>query len=387
MEGLSGKRILFVVTKSNWGGAQVYVYKLACRFKEAGAIVSVALGGTGLPGSDTGLLAARLTEAGIPFHVIPSFVREISFKEELGAFRGLRELIRRERLDVLHLNSGKAGLLGALAGRLERIPRIVFTAHGWAHRESRSIVWRMVVWKGAWFTVLLCHAVIVLSELDRKAAPALLRKRKIHIVRNGAAVGSLHTREEARRFLAPTIPELERLPKWVLMTAELTRNKGVDLAIRAFAGVSTNLDDTALVVVGEGEDHAELTKLIADYRLQKRAFLLGFVPDAAKYLVAGNVFVLPSRKEGLPFVLLEAGLASLPVIASRVGGVPEIVDHEKSGLLIRTGDVDGLADSMTRLLTNPDEAHALGEELNKVVRERFSEEDMLSGTASIYLKK
>jgi glycosyltransferase involved in cell wall biosynthesis len=161
----------------------------------------------------------------------------------------------------------------------------------------------------------------------------------------------------------------------------------VDLAIRAFAGVSTNVDDAALVLVGEGEEHQSLLKLISTYGLEKRVFLLGFVPDVRQYLAAADVFLMPSRKEGMPFGLLEAGRAGLPVIAARVGGIPEVVEHGQNGLLIRPNDIDGLADAMTRLLTDREEAMRLGAELKKTVAGKFSEEEMLRQTTSVYIKE
>lgn len=385
MVDLKGKRILFAITKSNWGGAQSYVFALATRCAREGANVAVALGGTGLPGSDTGLLAARLREEGIRTRIVPALGREISPLHELKALKDLRDFLKEERPDVLHLNSPKAGALGALAGRLARVPRIIYTVHGWPHREPRPLLWKGVVRGASWITVLLCHAVIVVSELDYETSPALFLKRRIHVIHNGVPQIAYFSRDEARRFLAPAIPELARLPKWLLMTAELTRNKGIDIAIRAFAGVSTNIDDAALVIVGEGEDHAALLDLIDAYHLKQRVFLLGFVPEARTYLSAGTVFLLPSRKEGLPLVLLEAGLAALPVIASRTGGVPEIVEHGRSGLLVRPEDVDGLADAITRLLLDPDEARFLGTELREKVAKHFSEEEMLRKTAGLYV--
>lgn len=386
MSSLSGRKILFVVTKSNWGGAQSYVYTFAKHAQEQGADVAVALGGTGRAGADTGMLAARLAEAGIRILIVPSFVRELSFFREWRALRELFTIIRREKPDVLHLNSSKAGGIGALAGRIAGVKRIVFTVHGWAHRETRSFLWKVLVWKASWLTILLSHAVIVVSELDYRTAPVLFSRRKLHLIYNGVTEFPLKAREEARRFLAPAIPDLARCSKWILIPAELTRNKGIDIAIHSFAGVSTNVDDAALVIVGEGGEREQLVQLIGSYRLEKRAFLLGFVPDIRQYLNAADIFLMPSRKEGLPLALLEAGHAALPVIAGNVGGIPEVIGHGKNGLLIAPDDIDALADALTRLLTNRAEAEKLGKELQKTVRENFSEEEMLTKTAALYLQ-
>jgi len=384
MDSLSGKRILFVITKSNWGGAQSYVYTLARHCRAEGADVAVALGGTGRPGSETGMLAARLAESDIRTLSIPSLVRDISFFREWEVLKELRELIREERPDVLHLNSSKVGGIGAVAGRLEKVKRIVFTAHGWPHREPRNALMRAFIWAASWATVALSHAVIAVSETDLKTAPALFFKKKVTLVHNGMQEFALKSREEARRFLAPSLPDLAKCKEWIFLPAELTKNKGIDIAIRAFAGVQTNVDTAALVITGEGEEHGTLARLIDSYGMQKRAFLLGFVPDVRHYLAAADIFLMPSRKEGFPLALLEAGHAGLPSIATNVGGIPEIIEHEKSGLLVRPDDVDGLADALTRLLLNPDEAKKFGAALQSTVRKKFSEDEMLKRTVSLY---
>lgn len=384
MENLSGKKILFVITKSNWGGAQSYVYTLATESQQRGADVAVALGGTGRPGSETGMLASRLTHAGIRVLTIPSLARDISLFKEWQVLKELRFYIREERPDILHLNSSKIGGLGALAGRLENVKKIVFTAHGWPHREPRGALARLLIWLLSWATVRFAHIVIAVSEVDLKTAPALFAKKKIVLIHNGIRDFPRISREEARRFLAPSLPDLTVCKEWIFIPAELTRNKGIDIAIRAFAGVRTNIDTAALVIAGEGEEHGALARLIDSYGLQKRAFLLGFVPDVRQYLAAADLYLMPSRKEGLPLALLEAGHAGLPAIATKVGGIPEIITHEKEGLLIRPDDVDGLADAMTRLLLNPEEAKTFGENLLAKVHETFSEEEMLEKTFALY---
>lgn len=384
MERIEGRKILFVITKSNWGGAQSYVHTLAEHCRAEGAAVAVALGGTGRPGSETGMLAARLAACGIRVLPIPSLGRDISLLKEFQVLKELRACIREEAPDVLHLNSSKVGGIGALAGRLEHVKRIVFTAHGWPHREPRHLLARVLIWKLSWITVWLSHVVIAVSETDLRTAPALFLRSKLRLVHNGVKQFPLKTREEARSFLAPSLPDLAKCREWILVPAELTRNKGIDIAVRAFAGIRTNIDTAALVIVGEGEEHGALARLIDSYGMQKRAFMLGFVPEVRQCFAAADIFLMPSRKEGLPLALLEAASAGLPAVATNVGGIPEVIEHEKNGLLIKPDDVDGLADALTRLLLNPEEARAFGEALEEKVSTSFSEEEMLRKTLALY---
>ncbi|MFZ2500762.1 MAG: glycosyltransferase, partial [Minisyncoccia bacterium] len=163
---LANKKVLFVITKSNWGGAQSYVYTLATRLKDTGADVAVVLGGTGEAGSESGLLAERLQEAGIRTLFLKSFMRDISLIREFKALRELIYILKSERPDVVHLNSSKAGGLGAVAARLTGVPRIVFTAHGWPFWEPRNFVAQKLIYFFSWITVMFSHAVITISDYD-----------------------------------------------------------------------------------------------------------------------------------------------------------------------------------------------------------------------------
>src|SRR5689334_9727685 len=115
------KKILFVITKANWGGAQRYVYDLATAARERGADVAVAFG-------TDGLLHTKLEEAGIRTLVLPHLTRDINLRAEWESFKALRALIKEERPDIVHVNSSKAGLT-LIAARLEKVPQIIFTAH------------------------------------------------------------------------------------------------------------------------------------------------------------------------------------------------------------------------------------------------------------------
>src|SRR3989344_3452956 len=166
MTTIVGKKILFVITKSNWGGAQTYVFRLAKSMREAGADVAGGLGGTGLPGAEAGMLKKKLAAESIRTLFLKSFARDISILREFHAFGELMRTIQKERPDILHVNSSKAGGLGALAGRLVGVPRVVFTAHGFPHREPRPFFARVLIWILSWLTITFSHKVIAVSVSD-----------------------------------------------------------------------------------------------------------------------------------------------------------------------------------------------------------------------------
>jgi glycosyltransferase involved in cell wall biosynthesis len=315
MHHLEGKKVLFVITKSNWGGAQVYVYTLATNLKKQGVEVVVALGGTGKKSATQGLLAERLTETGVRTIFIQSLTRDVSVFREFRVLNELIRIIKVERPNVLHLNSSKAGGMGALAGRLCGVHNIIFTAHGWAFRERRSPIARALIWLASWATVLLSHNVIVVSKKDYGDAPVLFSRRKISMIHNGIGMPlQLGSGEIIRKafpagaHITGTIGELNKNKNQIALIEEARKNPLMFVAI-----------------VGEGETRAMLEAKIREYGLSDRVKLFGFSP-ARDVLKGFDEFALPSLKEGLPYVLLEARAAGLPIRANRVGGVSEILD-------------------------------------------------------------
>ena len=369
------KRILYVITKASWGGAQRYVYDLALASKSAGYEVSVAYG-------EPGQLAERLATADIRTIRVASLVRDIKSGSDSRAFAELRRVIREARPDVIHLNSSKAAGLGALAARLEGVPRIIYTAHGWAFNEARPFYQRLLLRMAAEATIYLAHETICVSAaIKRDISPIAFAGHKLAVIRNGiecAAPGML--RAEARHALLPG----HESARWVGMVSELHPTKRVDDAIDAFVAVAAKHPEAILVVVGEGERRQNLERMIAERGLAERVFLLGFVADAAQYLQAFDVFLHTALSEALGYVILEAGCARLPVVATNVGGIPEILENGVSGILVPARSPVAIAAALDTMLRDPAHAEQLGERLHaKVVRE-FSQVEMIRKTLERY---
>lgn len=381
---LSGKKVLYAITKSNGGGAQAYVQMLAESARAAGAEVAVLAGGADGKGGAPGLLFDELQRAGIRTVRLSEIQRDLGIGSEWRAFKELRNVLAAERPDVLHLNSSKMGFLGGIAGRLAGVKRILFTAHGWPHKEQRPLLWKTMAWFGSWCTIVLCHKVICVSESDLRDSPTLFFRDKLALVRNGVADVPLKSREEARAALIAHAPDLAQHTPWLLMNAELHPNKGAATAIRAVAELAPRHPGIALIVCGEGQERNRLTELALELGVASRVFLLGFVPHARELLRAADVYLMPSRKEGLPLALLEAGLASLPVVASKIGGIPEvIVDHE-NGLFMPRGNTHILAQAIAFYVNNPETAAQYGAQLRQKVLANFSEDEMAEKTFALY---
>lgn len=301
-------KILYVITKANWGGAQRYVFDLATAAKEQGHQVVVAHGGSGL-------MKDALDKAGIPTVSIPGLVRDVG-GSDIGAFFALKNILSKEKPDVLHLNSSKAAAFGALAGRLLGIKRIVFTSHGWAFREKRSFPSRIVIWLVSWFTALCSHVVITVSDSELTFAKHMpfVGKKSVRVY-NGV---DLNMQFGTGEIIRTSFPAGVKITGTV---GELTKNKNQIALIE-----QAKRDPSMYVaIVGEGELRPMLEAKIREYNLQDRVKLFGF-QRAAEVLKGFDVFALPSIKEGLAYVVLEARVAGLPIVANRIGGVGEAMD-------------------------------------------------------------
>lgn len=385
----NAKKILYVITKANWGGAQHYVYDMALAMRERGYAVTVAHG-------TEGPLVEKLAEAGIRTLPLPGVERDVamfdtsrsgfrpgaifsSVGREIHVLKMLVRLFKEERPDILNLNSSKIGGLGALAGRFAKIPRIIFTAHGWAFNERRPW-WQKVVFHALYaVTLWLSHKTIAVSEGIRRDMQ-WLPGGKMTVVKHGMDAPDFIARAKARTALLSEHKD----SFWIGMTAELHPTKRVEDAIDALAELNGVRPDAILVVMGDGELKSWLQERIAYWKLEKRVFLLGFVPEASRFLKAFDMFLMPSRTEALGLALVEAGYAGLPSIATRVGGIPEVIKHKETGLLVPAENPHALARAMRTYIEHPELAKEYGENFEKSVREKFGKERMIEETLAVY---
>jgi glycosyltransferase involved in cell wall biosynthesis len=307
-------------------------------------------------------------------------MRDISTRKELSALRELVGLFKRERPDVVHLNSSKAGGLGALAARLARVPRIIFTSHGLAWDEDRNFLARMAIYISSWVTFVLCHQIILISQDTYERASRLpFCARKTRLIHNGIPPVAYVLKEEARAAL--------RIPPAALVVGalgEFTWNKQYHVLIRAAGELKRAGKNIVLCLMGEGEERAFIETLIEEEDIKEHAILAGFVPDGSRYLRAYDIFVLPSVKEGLPYVLMEAGLAGLASVGSRIPGIVNIVADGISGLLVAPKNHHALAAALQKLIDDEALRRRLGDALKARVEQEFSIAKMVEETQTIY---
>jgi glycosyltransferase involved in cell wall biosynthesis len=326
------KKVLFLITKATWGGAQRYVYDLATHLPRERFEAVVAFG-------QSGKLVEKLATAGVAVTHITDLGRDVAVISDLRSFFAIWKLLRVQKPDVIHLNSSKAAALGALAARLARVPRIIFTVHGWPFKEERGYFATRAIRAISWFTAILSHAVIVVSKEDEQLGTSMWGlEKKIVYIPLGIETPDFLSRDEASAILPTPNPSSPR----IVTIAELTANKGIRFAIEAISQLKKSGTNVSYFIIGDGEERVSLETLVQTLHLNDCVHFLGFIPEASRYLKAFDMFLLPSVKEGMPYVLLEATAAGLPFITTTA--VP--------GGTIEPGNARVIADAITKAMVS-----------------------------------
>jgi len=364
-------KTLYIITKSNWGGAQKYVFDLASHLQEVGEEVVVAFGGNGI-------LAERLKEKNIRTLEITDLERDVDLRKEIKVFREIYKILKIEKPDIIHLNSSKIGAIGSLLGRVAGIKKIVFTAHGWPFREERAF-WQVLLIKFlSWLTIIFSHKVICVSEKDfNDVKDWFFVKNKIVTVYNGIDLNEF----------ANNIPEeKDENVIQIVSIGELHKNKGFEYGLKTMSLLRNKIQNFKYTIFSFGGDEKEnLEKMIKDLNLENFVELKINKEKHSSFLKDFRIYFMPSIKEGLPYVLLEAGLNSLPLIASDTGGVGEIVENYKNGFLIQPKDVNGFELALEKLIQDKDLRERFGHAAKEKVEKEFSLEKMFQETKEAYL--
>lgn len=304
---------------------------------------------------------------GIPVHPV-KMANDLHF----GAIVELRLALTRFRPDIVHLHTGRATWLGGLAARLLSIPAITTrrmdkpVRHGWRQRVTYGpLVARVVA---------VSHA--VQEELLAGGVPPD-KVSLIHDAVDMQAFESLPDRKVARSSLGSGPDEIV-----LLVVASLTRRKGLDVLLQALAQARHR--HLVLWIAGDGPERGSLEAQAEHLGLSERVRFLGRREDVPDLLAACEIFVLPSRREGLGVAALEAMAARKPVVASRVGGLAEAVVEETTGLLVPPEDPGALARAVDRLAADPQLRIRMGEAGHARVSEGFLASQMVEAYDELY---
>ena len=375
-------RVARVITRLNVGGPALQATLLTERL-DPERYESLLVTGTEGPREGNHLALHRKTMEHVV--VLPALHRELRALRDFAALGELIRLFRRQRPDIVHTHTAKAGVLARLAACVTQVPVIVHTYHGHVFREyfgpARTRVFLAIERRLARRTdCLLSVSPTVRTEL---LALGVGTAPKLLVMPLGleldAFLGCERTsgRLRAELGLGGSVP-------LVGIVARLVTIKAHEVFLEAAATLSRALPESHFVVVGDGERRSQLAAHAERLGLAARVHFLGWRRDLDRIYADLDLVALTSRNEGSPVSLIEAMTAARPVVATRVGGVPDLVEDGVTGLLAPPGDAATLAEAMRALLQDPERRRAMGAAGRKQVAPAFGAERLLTDMDALY---
>ncbi len=378
-------RVLRVIARLNVGGPALHVTHLAQGLAERGYETTLVAGDVGRGEESMAFVAER---AGVEVVRLPGLSRELSpLRDALAAVR-LARIIRRVRPDVVHTHTAKAGAVGraaALLAGLRRRPVVVHTFHGHVLRgyfgRVGTLIFRGIETALARTTDrLIAVSPEVRDELVHLGvAPA----SKFSIVRLGLEL-------ERRVDFSGDVAEVRRRhgirpEKFVVgWFGRMTAVKQTDDLLTTLTGLRERSIDALLLLVGDGDDRARLEQRAHDLGVARSCLFLGYQQDVAPWFAVCDAVLLTSVSEGTPATIIEALAAGRPVVATKVGGVSDVVDEGETGFLVRAGDTHALAERLEILARDPSRREAMGSLGRTRVLERYAVERLVDDVDALY---
>jgi glycosyltransferase involved in cell wall biosynthesis len=288
------------------------------------------------------------------------------------------ELCAQHSVDVWHAHDYKTNLLGLLVNR-RRPMKLVTTCHGWVERTWRTTVYHQI----DRFTLRRYdHVVAVSADIEAQCRCLGVDDERLSLIEN-----AIDTEQYCRR---QSIAAAKQLLGWdpnqlaVGAVGRLSEEKGFDLLIRAVGQIVASGYDMKLAIAGGGPEQPKLVRLIRELGVEQHVQLMGFQSNLIPIYEAMDAFVLSSRREGLPNVLLEAMALGVPVVATRVAGVPSLLNDGLNGLLTHPNDAGQLVGPLTRLLMDSDLRGKLAQAGQETIQSRYSFDVRMAKEAAIY---
>lgn len=378
-------RVLRVIARLNVGGPALHVSTLAHGLQGRGYETTLVAGDVA-PGEESMAFVAE--RAGVEIVRVPGLSRELSPARDALATLRLARLIRRLRPHILHTHTAKAGAVGRAAALLaggRRPPVVVHTFHGHVlsgyFGRAGSLVFRAVETALARSSdALVAVSPEVRDELVRiGVAPA----EKFAVVRLGIEleprVRCTEDPAEARRRIG--VGSDRFVVGWF---GRMTAVKRTDDLLAMLAALRERGVDALLLLVGDGTDRARLEQLARDRGLAKACLFLGYQTDVAPWYAICDAVALTSANEGTPVTIIEALAAGRPAVATKVGGVADVVEDGETGFLVRAGDTDALAERLELLARDPARRHAMGAAGRARVLERYAVSRLVDDVDELY---
>lgn len=373
IENLKVPRLLILDNELKMGGKEKLLYEFIARTDPRRLHVSVCCLKQG------GHYKERIEALGVPF-----CDGLLAHRFDALAFRPLARLLRESRIDLVETFTHPNTVFFSFLARQQQLVSAVVISH-----HAMGSAYRARVLPG--------YVLPLLRRADLHLAVAEVQKRylveveglpedRIRVIYNGVDTALYHPATPDGRVAARALLGIPGAGTVLMAVGSLKPLKGIDVLLRAVAPVLRASDDVRLVLVGEGPDRTTLETLARELGAGERVVFAGLRDDVDVMLRAADALVLPSHTEALPTVVLEAMATGLPVIATRVGGVPELVEPDRSAIVVPPGDEPALRDAVQRVLADPLLRAALGARGRAIVDARFRVETMCAAREAVFLE-
>jgi len=368
--------ILYVITKLELGGAQKQLLSLMRHVNrgEFNLFLLTAREGLLLPEFssivDSTLKKSRWLE------------RPLNPFKDLAALFEIFNFIKKNKIDIVHTHSSKAGILGRCAARFANVNAIVHTVHGWSFNDYQPIYLRIFfIWLER-LTAKFTDKLIVVSEYDRHIGlkHGIGSENKYVLIRYGIDSEEFAVKDQGLKEELG-IPENCSV---VTMIACLKPQKAPQDFVELAFLISKKFPNTKFILVGDGALHKTVAKLIEKYNLGKDVFLLGWRRDIPRLLATTDILVLTSLWEGLPITILEGIASKKPVVATDTGGVAEIIKDGCTGFLVKKHDINAMSEKLITLLKDSQLSRLIGQAAKDALGKVFTTGYMLESTRRMY---
>lgn len=351
-------KVIHIITRLILGGAQENTY-LTTKLLDKNKYEVILISGPTF--GEEGSIEDKVKEEKIRLIIIQELTREISLLQDLIAFLKLYGIIKKEKPDIVHTHTSKAGILGRFAAKISGVPIIIHTPHGHVFQSYYGFFKTKLFLFLERFASVITDKIITLTDVEKEEHLQFkVGKREKFI--------TIFSGVELDKFLNVNVNKnkkreelgLNKDDKVLCCVARLVPVKGHKYLIEAMPKILKEIPNVKLLIIGDGELRQDLENLAKNIGIADKIIFLGLRFDVPELLSILDLFVLPSLNEGMGKVLIEAMACSLPVVASEVGGIKEIVINNETGMLVPPKDSEKMAKNIVYLLNDDELAKKMG---------------------------
>lgn len=370
-------KVLHIITRLDPGGSAQNTLDSVVFTNSEDYDVALLYGKT----EDLTLLSSYQEKHSFKKYFFSSLQRDINPFLDLWCFFKLVVFLHEHRFDIVHTHTSKAGILGRWAAWLSGVPHIIHTPHGHVfYGYFNEFVTKVFLWVEQ-LTVPITDKIICLTELGKKEhlKYGVGREDKLKVIHSGVDMNVFQSLEQT------LFSDVDVDKKIIVgVVARLEPVKGIDVLIDAVPLILNNSKNVEFWIVGDGTEKNNLKEKVSKIGLEDKVLFYGHRDDVQALISEMDIFVLPSRNEGMGRVIVEAMALGKPVVASKVGGVPDLVEHDVNGMLVPSEDPEALSKKILDLIVHKDKRIVLGERGRKKVQREYSLQKMISDIENLY---